>query len=95
MERLKSDEEFRKALYGEAVTALLEGDLAVSFSMLRDLIHASITFKGLAEQTGISEKSLHRMLGQHGNPTIQNVGKILQVIQSDLGYVPQVSVCAA
>ena len=49
---LKRDPEFRKALYAEAVTALLEGEQAVAFSMLRDLIHASISFKRLAEETG-------------------------------------------
>ena len=78
---LKRDPKFRKAVYAEAVTALLEGEQTVAFSMLRDLIHASITFKRLAEKTGVSEKSLHRMLGQNGNPTIQNIGKILHAIQ--------------
>ena len=95
LERLKADPEFRKALYGEAVTALLEGEQDVAFSMLRDIVHATISFKGLAGKTGISEKSLHRMLGERGNPTIQNIGKILQAIQQDLGYVPQVTVNAA
>ena len=95
LERLKKEPEFRQSLYAEAVTALLEGEQAVAFSMLRDLIHASITFKRLAEETGVSEKSLHRMLGKNGNPTIQNIGKILHAIQQDLGYVPQVNVSAA
>ena len=93
--RLKEDPEFKQALYAEAVTALLGGEQSVAFSMLRDLVHASITFKRLAEETGISEKSLHRMLGAHGNPTIQNIGKILQAIQQNLGYVPKVIVNAA
>ena len=95
LERLQADAEFRSALYAEAVTALLEGEQAVALSMLRDLVHASITFKRLAEETGLPEKSLHRMLGANGNPTMQNIGKILQAIQTDLGYVPQVTVSAA
>lgn len=95
MAELRRDPEFREAVYAEAITVLLGGEQNVAFSMLRDLVHASITFKRLAEETGISEKSLHRMLGQHGNPTIQNIGKILQAIQQDLGYVPQVTVNAA
>lgn len=95
MAELQRDPEFRKAVYAEAITALLGGEQSVAFSMLRDLIHASITFKRLAEETGVSEKSLHRMLGANGNPTIQNIGKILQAIQQDLGYIPQVSVSAA
>ncbi|VGO20648.1 helix-turn-helix domain-containing transcriptional regulator [Pontiella sulfatireligans] len=93
--RLKAEPEFRKAIYAEAINALLEGEQTIARSMLRDLVHASITFKRLAEETGISEKSLHRMLGQNGNPTMQNIGKILQSIQQDLGYVPNVTVNAA
>ena len=92
---LQNDPEFRRATFAEAVTALLEGEHAVALSMLRDLVHASITFKRLAEETGLPEKSLHRMLGANGNPTMQNIGKILQAIQTDLGYAPQVTVSAA
>jgi DNA-binding phage protein len=92
---LQSDAEFRKATFEEAVTALLEGEQGEALSMLRDLVHASITFKRLAEETGLPEKSLHRMLGERGNPTMQNIGKILQAIQHDLGFVPQVKVSAA
>jgi DNA-binding phage protein len=92
---LQSDPEFRKATFAEAVTALLAGEQAEALSMLRDLVHASITFKRLAEKTGLPEKSLHRMLGERGNPTMQNIGKILQAIQTDLGFVPHVKVSAA
>ena len=92
---LKRDPKFRKAVYAEAINALLEGEQSIALSMLRDLVHASITFKRLAEETGVSEKSLHRMLGQNGNPTMQNIGKILQAIQKNLGYIPQVTVSAA
>ena len=92
---LQNDQEFRKATFEEAVTALLEGEQAEALSMLRDLVHASITFKRLAEETGLPVKSLHRMLGERGNPTVQNIGKILQAIQHDLGFVPQVKVSAA
>ena len=92
---LQNDPEFRKATFEEAVTALLAGEQAEALSMLRDLVHASVTFKRLAEETGLPEKSLHRMLSERGNPTMQNIGKILQAIQNDLGFVPQVTVSAA
>ena len=92
---LQSDPKFRKDAFEEAVTALLEGEQAEALPMLRDLVHASITFKRLAEETGVPEKSLHRMLGEHGNPTMQNFGKILQAIQNDLGFVSQGKVSAA
>ena len=85
MAELKNDSEFQKATFTEAVTALEENEVAVALSMLRDLVHATIGFKGLAKKTGISEKSLHRMLGLRGNPTAQNIGKILKTIKEHLG----------
>lgn len=85
LERLQEDDGFRNALYAEAIEALAEDEVIVALSMLRDLVHATITFKGLAEKTGISEKSLHRMLSNRGNPTAQNIGKILKTIKKHLG----------
>ena len=82
---LKKDPEFRKATYAEALSALQEDEVSVALSMLRDLVHATLTFKVLAKETGISEKSLHRMLGENGNPTAQSMGKILKAISHDLG----------
>ncbi|MDF7801801.1 hypothetical protein P4C99_20145 [Pontiellaceae bacterium B1224] len=90
--RLQNDGEFCKALYAEAIDALAEGEVAEALSMLRDIVHATITFKGLADKTGISEKSLHRMLSERGNPTAQNVGKILKTLKEHLGL--QLSVAA-
>ena len=82
---LKKDPVFRNALCAEAIDALAENEIPEALSMLRDIVHATITFKGLAEKTGISEKSLHRMLGQRGNPTAQNIGKILKTLKEHLG----------
>ncbi|TMP97414.1 MAG: hypothetical protein E6L09_13260 [Verrucomicrobia bacterium] len=45
--RIKRDRKFARALYTEAVSALLDGETAGGLSMLRDLINAEITFKGL------------------------------------------------
>ena len=89
---LQSDPAFRNALYAEAINALAEDEVTVALSMLRDLVHATITFKGLAGKTGISEKSLHRMLSDRGNPTAQNIGKILKTIKEHLGL--QLSIAA-
>lgn len=63
--------------------------------MMRDLIHAEITFKGLARQTGFDEKSLHRMLSRRGNPTARTLAKIIAAIREDLGFVPRVRIAAA
>ena len=93
--RIQRDPKFKKALYAEALNALLEGETEEGLSMLRDLIHAAISFKRLATETGLNEKSLHRMLGPNGNPTAKNMAAILQAIQNDLGFVPQVTIAAA
>ena len=90
--RIKRDPDFARALYGEALDAILEGETAEGLSMLRDLVHAEITFKELARQTGFDEKSLHRMLSRRGNPTARTLAKIIAAIRDDMGIVPHVSV---
>src|SRR4051812_26763277 len=78
--RIQLDRKFARALYAEAMNALLSGETAEGLSMLRDLVHAAVTFKKLARQTGMGEKSLHRMLSRHGNPTARNLGAIARSI---------------
>ena len=50
--RIKRDPQFARALYAQAINAMLEGETAEGLSMLRDLVHAEITFRELARQTG-------------------------------------------
>ncbi len=88
--RIKRDRKFARALFAEAINALLEGETAEGLSMLRDLVHAEITFKELARQTGLGEKTLHRMLNRNGNPTARNLGVIVRSIAEDLGIKPRV-----
>lgn len=92
--RIQRDRKFARALYAEALSALLDGETAVGLSILRDLVHAQITFKELARQTGLGEKTLHRMLGREGNPTARNLGVIVKHIAADLGIRPLVEVAA-
>ena len=86
--RIKRDRKFAQALFAEAINALLEGETAEGLSMLRDLVHAEITFKELARQTRLGEKTLHRMLNRNGNPTARNLGMIVRSIAGDLGIRP-------
>jgi DNA-binding phage protein len=88
--RIKRDPKFARALYAEALSALLEGDTTEGLSMLRDLVHAEITFKELARQIGLGEKTLHRMLNRNGNPTARNLGIIVRSIAEDLHIKPHV-----
>jgi DNA-binding phage protein len=94
MARIKRDRKFARALCGEALSALLAGETAEGLSMLRDLVHAEITFKELARQTGLGEKTLHRMLNRGGNPTARNLGVIVRSIAEDLGIKPRVEMAA-
>jgi DNA-binding phage protein len=93
--RINRDPKFAQALYAEALDALLAGETAEGLSMLRDLVHASISFKELARQTGFDEKALHRTLSSRGNPTVRTLAKIVSAIRDDLGFVPSVHVAVA
>ena len=84
LDRIRRDPEFTAALYAEAIASLLEGDRETALSTLRDLVHAHISFKTLAEHTGLNEKALHRMLGKNGNPTLENLGNLIRTIEADL-----------
>jgi hypothetical protein len=62
MARIKRDRKFTRALYAEAASALMDGETAEGLSVLRDLVHAQITFKELARQTGLGEKTYNRAI---------------------------------
>jgi len=93
--RIKREPKFARALYAEAVNCFLDGETAVGLSMLRDLVNAQISFKELARQTGLGEKSLHRMLGRNGNPTAHNLAAILRSVAEDLQIKPRVELAMA
>jgi DNA-binding phage protein len=83
--RAKQDPDFRRAILKEAVACILSGDLATGKSMLRDYINATTGFAGLEGQTGIPSKSLMRMLGIRGNPSAENLSKILAALKDSEG----------
>ena len=93
--RIKRDPKFARALYAEAMNAILDGETEEGLSMLRDLIHAEISFRELARQTGLSEKSLHRMLSKRGNPTLKSLGAITLAIHREIGCCPRIVMAAA
>ena len=95
LKRIRDDGAFATALYAQAVSALLEGEQETALSILRDLVHARLSMKRLAEQTGMNEKSLHRILSVRGNPTMSNLLEILTRVRKDLGVNAAVSVQAS
>ena len=84
-----------RGLCAESMNALRKGGTTEGLAMLRDdLVHAEISFKELARQTGFGEKSLPRMRNDRGNPTARNLGVILRHIAEDLGVKLRVTVSA-
>ncbi len=85
-ERADRDPEFRVALLGEAVEALLRGETHLGRTMLRDYVNATVGFTGLAEDMGdVSPKSLMRMLSASGNPRMENLFAIITRLQQREG----------
>jgi len=79
-ERAQREPDFAKALLDEAMTLFLNGEPEVARLTLRDLVNATIGFEQLAATTYKSSKSLHRMLSQDGNPTMDNVSLIARTL---------------
>ena len=92
--RIQRNPKYARALYAEAMNSLLEGETEVGLAMLRDLVHAGVSFKMLAEETGLGEKALHRMLSARGNPTTRNLFAITKAIREALNIKVEVAVPA-
>jgi len=76
---------FTAALLDEAITLFLNGEPEVARLVLRDLVNATVGFEDLAIEVKKSSKSLHRMLSARGNPTMDNLTKIIVILRNKLG----------
>ena len=83
--RATRDSAFRKALFQEAVQALLQGDIDAGRAAMRDYINATIGFEKLSAALGRPQKSLMRMFGPAGNPTAENLLGVIGVLQEKTG----------
>jgi DNA-binding phage protein len=79
--RARRDPKFREALFTEALSAYLEGDTATGKAILRDLVNATLGFERLAAEIHKSSKSVHRMLSPRGNPSSDNLFRIVDTLQ--------------
>lgn len=79
--RARRDARFRRALFTEAINAYLAGDTTTGKSILRDLVNATVGFEDLAAAVSKPSKSLHRMLGPHGNPSTESFFDIVRALQ--------------
>ncbi|HLI20836.1 MAG TPA: transcriptional regulator [Stellaceae bacterium] len=84
VERVRREPDFAKALLDEAATVFLNGETDTARLLLRDLVNATVGFEALAAATKKPAKSLHRMLSQNGNPTMDNLAAILNVLRKKL-----------
>jgi DNA-binding phage protein len=84
VERIRRDPAFARALLDEAATLLLNGEPQMARLILRDLVNATIGFEGLAASTAKPAKSLHRMLSEKGNPSMDNLAAILRAVREQL-----------
>jgi DNA-binding phage protein len=83
--RAQRDRDFRHALLREATECFLNGDLATGKAVLRDYVNATTGFQNLERRTRIPVKSLMRMLGPKGNPSVANLSSILSALQETEG----------
>jgi len=84
-ERVENDPLFTTALLNEAISLFLNGDPDVARLVLRDLVNATVGFEELAQEVNKPSKSLHRMLSARGNPTMDNLTKIIGILRNKLG----------
>ena len=84
VDRVNRDPAFAQALLDEAATLFLNGDPEAARLILRNLVNATIGFEQLATMTDKPSKSLHRMLSPAGNPSMDNLAAIFQVMRACL-----------
>jgi DNA-binding phage protein len=84
VDRVNRDPAFAQALLDEAATQFLNGEPETARLILRDLVNATIGFEQLATMTDKPSKSLHRMLSPAGNPSMNNLAAIFQVMRACL-----------
>jgi DNA-binding phage protein len=85
VERAQPDPAFATALLDEAATLFFNGEPDTARLILRDLVNATVGFERLAAKTARPSKSLHRMLSKNGNPSMDNLAAIFDVVRKRLG----------
>ena len=63
----------------------MNGDLGTGKAVLRNYVNATVGFQDLEKRTHIPAKSLMRMLGPNGSPSVANFSSILMALQKTEG----------
>ncbi|MBO1063272.1 transcriptional regulator [Dolichospermum flos-aquae UHCC 0037] len=82
--RVQRDSKFAIALLDEAISLFLNGEPETARLILRDIVNATVGFEQLAIETSKPSKSLHRMLSVKGNPTMDNLTAIFNVLRKNM-----------
>ncbi len=90
-ERARNDPEFRIGLLTEAAECLLNDEVNVAKTLLRDYVNATIGFQALGTLTDKKSLSLMRMLSGKGNPSIDNISKVMASLRRHEGVELHVS----
>ena len=85
MEQLAKSAAFRRAFLSEALNVMLDGEVDLGKSLLRDYINGTVSFPKLAEMMKRSPKSLMRMLSVGGNPQAKNLFELISILQKNEG----------
>jgi DNA-binding phage protein len=84
VERVQREPALARARLDETASLFLNGDPAMARAILRELVNATVGFEGLAAVTERPSKSLHRMLSASGNPGMDNLAAIFDVLRRNL-----------
>lgn len=90
-ERAQSDPSFRVGLLTEAAECLLNNEVAIAKTLLRDYVNATIGFQELGSLTDKKPTSLMRMLSEKGNPSLDNISRVLVSLRQHEGIELHVS----
>ncbi len=82
--RIQRDPDFAKALLDEASALFLNGEPETARLVLRDLVNATVGFETLSTIVDVPSKSLHRMLSEQGNPSMNNIAAIFIALSKTL-----------
>lgn len=82
--RIKDAPSFAIGLLEDAISLIASGEPDVSRLLLRNLVNATIGFEALSDKLAKPSKSLHRMLSAKGNPTMDNLSAIINILRQHL-----------
>jgi DNA-binding phage protein len=75
------DPAFVQALLDEAITLFVSSEPYLAKLIQRGLVNATVGFEALAQEMHKPAESLHRMLSQLGNPTMNNISAVFAAIK--------------